>query len=71
MLRLIYPSEKTPIVTSFDMFIWYLEAAHKYDLGGMLGTLDDQVSVNINSKSLIRQDHTSLPSGLVYPIPKQ
>ncbi|KAF8603550.1 hypothetical protein BDV93DRAFT_544716 [Ceratobasidium sp. AG-I] len=56
MLRFIYPNEKTPIITSFEMFSKCLEAAHKYDLGGMLGTLDDQLAVNTHSQSLIQQD---------------
>ncbi|KAF8603556.1 hypothetical protein BDV93DRAFT_442257, partial [Ceratobasidium sp. AG-I] len=52
MLRFIYPNEKTPLMTSFEMLAQCLEAAHKYDLAGMLGTLDDQLATKASSEPL-------------------
>ncbi|KAF8603555.1 hypothetical protein BDV93DRAFT_556569 [Ceratobasidium sp. AG-I] len=56
MLRIIYPNEKTPLTASFETLCQCLEIAHKYDLEGMLGTIDDQLAINTASQSLIHQD---------------
>lgn len=56
LLRFIYPNKKTPTVTSLDMLCLCLEAAHKYDLDGIIETLDEQLAIDITPQSLVRLD---------------
>lgn len=56
VLKFIYPNKKMPIMTSLDMLSLCLHAAEKYDLEGMLETLDDQLATKDASHSLAHQD---------------
>ncbi|KAF8603553.1 hypothetical protein BDV93DRAFT_442209, partial [Ceratobasidium sp. AG-I] len=44
VLRFIYPNKKAPTITNFDVLSLCLRAAQKYDLEGMLETIDDQLA---------------------------
>jgi len=52
MLRFIYPNKKAPVIANFDTLSKCLRAAQKYDLEGMLETVDDQLCHNTDPKSL-------------------
>jgi hypothetical protein len=56
MLGFIYPNKKSPIISSFDVISKCLRAAQKYDLEGMLETVDYQLCHDIDPKSLMRMD---------------
>lgn len=56
VLRFIYPNKKMPIMPSFEVLSLCLHAAQKYDLEGMLETIDDQLAMKTTSQSLAHQD---------------
>lgn len=55
-LRFIYPNKKAPIITNFDTLSLCLQAAQKYDLEGMLETIDDQIATRPIPQSLLHKD---------------
>ncbi|KAF8603554.1 hypothetical protein BDV93DRAFT_606818 [Ceratobasidium sp. AG-I] len=56
MLQFIYPNKKGPTMVSFDMLASCLLAAQKYDLEGMLETIDEQLASKTGPQSLVHQD---------------
>lgn len=56
VLKFIYPNQKPPIITCFDILSQCLQAAQKYELESILGTLDDQLATKAVSQSLAHQD---------------
>ena len=72
MLEFIYPIKKAPTVSDFDTLVACLSVAQKYDLEGMLETLDAQLSNDfMNSSSFVRTDPLRLHQlGLEFNLPE-
>lgn len=56
MLQFMYPNIASPTMTSIKMLSRCLRAAQKYDLGGMIETLDKEISTDTTAQSLIQID---------------
>jgi hypothetical protein len=69
MLRFIYPNEKNPTMTSFDMVFNCLQLARKYDLDAVVKNIDEQIASNFPPHELISSDpmrahHLAIQFGL-------
>lgn len=56
ILKFIYPSEKTPIMTNFDMATDCLHVAQKYDMQSIIKNLDEQIASNMLPHALLASD---------------